>query len=74
MENIILDTLLGPKPEMMNVPLEPLYEEIIVGLSAQSERERNALNAEQKTNWQNKCQRLIEIGIMCGDNTWPHAD
>ena len=24
--------------------------------------------------WQNKCQRLIEIGIMCGDKQWPLAD
>ena len=39
-ENIILDTLLGPKPEMVELPLEPIYEEIIVGASAQSERER----------------------------------
>ena len=39
-ENIILDTLLAPKPEMVELPLEPIYEEIIVGASAQSERER----------------------------------
>ena len=25
-------------------------------------------------NWQNKCQRLIEIGIMCGDKPWPLVD
>ena len=55
-ENIILDTLLGPKPEMVELPLEPIYEETIVGASAQSERERerNARNAQQKMNWQNK--------------------
>ena len=39
-ENIILDELLGPKPEMVELPLEPKYEETIVGASAQSERER----------------------------------
>ena len=39
-ENIILDTLLGPKPEMVDPPLEPIYEETMVGASAQSERER----------------------------------
>ena len=49
-ENIILDTLLGPKPEMVELPLEPIYEETIVGASAQSERERNARNAVQKMN------------------------
>ena len=37
-ENTILDTLLGPKPEMVDLPLEPIYEEAIVGSSAQWER------------------------------------
>ena len=37
-------------------------------------RERNACNAQQKMNWQNRCQRLIEIGIMCGDKPWPFED
>ena len=69
---------------MVNLPLEPINEETIIllhnlffctiGSSAQSERERNARNAQQKMNWQNKCQRLIEIGIMCGDKQWSLAD
>ena len=25
-------------------------------------------------NWQNKCQRLIEVGIMCGDKPWSLKD
>ena len=33
-EKIILDTLLGPKPKMVDLPLEPIYEETIVGSSA----------------------------------------
>ena len=72
--NLILDTLLGPKPEMVDLPLKPIYEETIVGSSAQSERERNARNAQQKMNCQNECQRIIEIGIMCGDKPWSLAD
>ena len=28
-ENIILDTLLGPKPEMVELPLEPIYERLL---------------------------------------------
>ena len=59
---------------MVELPLEPIYEETIVGASAQSDRERNARNAQQKMNWQNKCQRLIEVGIMCGDKPWSLAD
>ena len=52
-ETIILDTPLGPTPEMVELPLEPIYEETIVGASAQSERERerNARNAQQNMNW-----------------------
>ena len=76
-ENTILDTLLGPKPEMLDLQLEPIHEEqSLVHLLNQKERERerNARNAQQKMNWQNKCQRLIEIGIMCGDTPWPLAD
>ena len=38
------------------------------------ERERDARNAQQNMNWQNKCQRLIEVCIMCGDKPWPLAD
>ena len=59
---------------MVDLPLEPIYEETIMGSSAQSERERNARNAQLKMKWQNKCQRLIEIGIMCGDKLWSLAD
>ena len=70
-DNIILDALLGPKPEIVGLPSEPIYEETIMGSLAQSERERNARNAQQKMNSQNKYQRLIEIGIICGDKPWP---
>ena len=38
-DNQILDTLPGPKPEMLGLPLEPIYEETAMGSSAQSERE-----------------------------------
>ena len=51
-ENIILDTLLGAKPEMVDLPLKPIYEENIIDSSAQLVREMNARNAQQKMNWQ----------------------
>ena len=37
-ENINLDTLLGPKPEMVKLPLKSIYEETVFGASAQSKR------------------------------------
>ena len=73
-ENIILETLLGPKTEMVDLPLEPKYGETIIGSSAQSEREKNARSAQQKMNWRNKCQRLSEISIMCGEKQLSLAD
>ena len=59
---------------MVDLPLEPIYEKTVFGSLAQSKRERNARNAEQKMKWQNKCQQRIEIGIMCGDKHWSLAD
>ena len=69
-ENITLDTLLEPKPETVQLPLEPIYEDTITGSLAQSERERLARNAQPKINWENRSQRQLEIGVMCGDKPW----
>ena len=63
-----------PKPETVQLPLEPIYEDTITGSSAQSERERLARNAQSKMNWENRCQRQLEIGVMCGDKPWAQAD
>ena len=46
-ENIILDTLLGPKTEIVELPLEPIYEETVVGASAHWEREDRAQRAAE---------------------------
>ena len=73
-ENIALDTLLEPNPETVQLPLEPIYENTITGSSAQSESERLARNAQLKMNWENCCQKQMEIGIMCGDKPWAQAD
>ena len=73
-ESFTIDTLLEPKPETVQLPLEPIYEDTITGSSAQSERERLARNAQSKMNWENRCQRQLEIGIMCGDKPWAQAD
>ena len=73
-KNIALDALLEPKPEKVQLPLEPIYESTITGSSAQSEGERLATNAQLKMNWGNRCQKQMEIGIMCGDKSWIQAD
>ena len=47
--DIILDTLFRPTPEVVELPLESIYEETIIkSHSAESERESNARNAKQK--------------------------
>ena len=51
------------KPEKVQLPLEPIYENTITSSSAQSERERLARNAQLKMNWENRCQKQMEIGI-----------
>ena len=66
-ENIALDILLEPKPENVQFPLEPIYQSKITGSSALSQQERSARNAQLKKNWENRCQKQMEIGIMCGD-------
>ena len=73
-ENIVLDILLAPKPKKVQLPLEPIYENTITGSSAQSERERLARNAQLKMNWENRCEKQMEIGIMCGDKPWTQSD
>ena len=73
-ENIDVDTLLEPKPETVQLTLEPIYENTITGSSAQSERKRLARNAQLKINWEYSFQKQLEIGIMCGDKPWVQAD
>ena len=74
-ENIIRDSLLGPKTAMVELPLELIYEETMVGASAQSEREREqCLQRTTEEELAKQIQRLIEVGTMCGDKTWPLAD
>ena len=66
--------MLDSKPENVQQPLEPIYENTITGSSSQSERERLARNAQLKMNWENRCQKQMDIGIMRGDKPWTQAD
>ena len=66
-ENIALDILFEPKHENVQYPLEFICESTITGCSAQSEQGWLARNALLKMNWENRCQRQMEIGIICGD-------
>ena len=73
-ENMVFDIFPGPKPEKVELNLESICNERIIGSSAQSKRKRNDRNTQQKMNWQNNCHRLIQVSIMCGDKPWLPAD
>ena len=87
-KNIALDTLLEPKPENIQLPrltnhlrrstltldYQPIYESTITGSSVQSERERLGRKAKLKMNWDDQCQKQMEIGIMCGGKSWTQAE
>ena len=73
-ESITLDILLGHQPEQVHFPIEPIYEDIIQGSAAQSERVRIARNARLTINLENRWQRQSEIGITCDDKLWNKAD
>ena len=45
-----MDTLLEPKPENVQLPIEPVYKSTVTGSLAQSERERLARNSQFKMN------------------------
>ena len=66
--------MLETRPERVQLPLEPICENTITGSSAQSERERLAREAQLKMNRENRCQKQMEIGTMCGDKPWTQAD
>ena len=55
---------------MMDLPQETVYDETILSASAQCVRERNARKRKPNGKWQNKCQHVMEMGIMCVDESW----
>ena len=54
-ENIALDVSFGPKPENVQLPLEPVFESTIIGSSAQLKREQRARIAQLEMNCENCC-------------------
>ena len=68
---------LDPNPRWWNFPSNQYTKKLSLVLPQnwrERERERNARNAQHKMNWQNECQRLIEVSIICGDKPWPLAE
>ena len=66
-ENITLDTLLQPKPTTVRLPAEPKYEMPIEDATHETERDRQIRNSQLKLQWELKCQKITEAGLLCGE-------
>ena len=73
-EGIVVDILLAEPPEHVILPPEPAYEDAVENPTAQSERDRRTRNEQAKTAWKNHCQRVVAVGILCGDKPWQLCD
>ena len=54
----------------MTYPPEPVYQEPVENHTQATERDRKVRNQQLKVNWQNRCKKVEEIGILCGDKPW----
>ena len=73
-ENITLDTLLRPKPTTVRLPAEPKYAMPIEDATHETERDRQKRNSQLKLQWELKCQKITEAGVLCGERPWNLCD
>ena len=73
-ENITLDTLLQLKPTMVRSPAKPKYETPIEDATNETKRERQIRNSQLKLQWDLKCQKITEAGVLCGERPWHICD
>ena len=69
-EGIQLGNLLNDPPSTVTYPPEPTYENPVENHTQATERDRKVRNQQLKVNWQNRCKKVDEIGILCGDKPW----
>ena len=73
-ENITLDTLLQPKPTTVRLPAEPKYEMPIEDATNETKRDRQIRNSQMKLQWELKCRKITEAGVLCGKRPWHLCD
>ena len=73
-ENITLDTLLQLKPTTVRLPAEPKYKTSIEDSTIETERDRQIRNSQLKLQWELRCQKLTEAGVLCGEWPWNLCD
>ena len=73
-ENITLDILLHPKPTHVRLPVEPKYEKAIEDATEQTERHSQIRKSQLKLQWELKCQKSTEAGVLCDKRPWSLCD
>ena len=69
-EGIQLELLLKEPPATVTYPPEPTYEEPVENHTQATEMYRKVRNQQLKVNWQNRCKKIDEVSILCGDKPW----
>ena len=73
-ENITLDILIQPKPTTARLPAEPKNEIPIEDATNETERDRQFRNSQLKLQWELKCQKITEAGVLCWERPWHLCD
>ena len=66
--------LLQPRPTTVRRPEEPKYEVAIEDATMKTERDRQIRNSQSKLQWELKCQKITEAGVLCGERPWNLCD
>ena len=66
-EGIQIELLLNGPLSTVIYPPKPTNEEPVQNHTQATERDRKVNNQRLNVNWQNRCKRIDEIGILCGD-------
>ena len=69
-ENITLDRLLQRKPTHVRLPFEPKYKMAIEDAIEETERDWQTRKNQLKLQWELKCQKITDAGVLCGERPW----
>ena len=62
------------KPTNVRLPVKPKYELAIEDATEDTERDRYNRNNPLKLQWELKCQKITEAGVLCGERPWHLCD
>ena len=72
-DGIEIQSLLREKPES-TLPTEPILEVERQGKTEAQRKNREVRNRQKNVDWENKCQKAREKGVMCSSVVWDEAD